>query len=127
MERAHIIKEETSEDLNKAKFEIHREKAGLELLSHELAMTDHKIVQSKWNEKASILWVELENEEQVKEVFSMAAYYKNQKVRILTFFPSEIFARMKELETKSKEERKRNSNLKYQVRIGYDDIKLFLK
>ena len=63
----HIDKDANPHEVNTKKFREHRIKAAKEFLIKELKYKyEIKIVQSKWNMKESILWIETEDEESVQ-------------------------------------------------------------
>ena len=86
-----------------------------------------KIVQTIWNDRASILWIESESEEDIKAVFAQAQYVENKNVRVMNYYPGQVFDRMKEIDAHCKKEKEKNETLKYQIRLGYKDLELFNK
>ena len=55
------------------------------------------------------------------------AFIKNKDVRILTYYPGELFGRMLEIQEKFKKEKVNVPHLKYQVRVWTSDLILMTK
>ena len=79
------------------------------------------------NPYSSILWVTLSKELDVTKIFRRSAQLKTRHIRIMTFFPSSIWPRKMSVEKNLFEARKSNRALKYQIRLGMNDIQLFIK
>ena len=67
------------------------------------------------------------SEEEIFQIFSQAAETINSELRVINYFPGEIYGRMKELDTLCKKEKEVDPTFKYQIRCGYDDLTLRVK
>ena len=79
------------------------------------------------NPYSSILWVTLSKQTDVTKIFRRAAQLKMKNIRIMTFFPSSIWPRKMSVEKNMAKARQTNKDLKYQIRLGNNDIQLLIK
>ena len=89
IDREDIVKDkENKENLNTAKFRSHRLEAVKDFLINELRYEeDMMITQTKWNESASIMWIECEDELYIHRIYNQAYKTRNQEVRTSNYFP----------------------------------------
>ena len=128
VDKDHIDQKGEEEQMNNKKYNDIRKEAVKDFLEKELGITVNIIIkQTKWNQKASILWIETETEQETFEIFSQAAETRNPEVRIINYFPGEIYERMKQLDGYCKKEREKDPSFKYQIRLGLDDLTLKTK
>lgn len=79
------------------------------------------------NPYSAVLWVTLSKHNDVTKVFRRAAQLKTRDIRIMTFFPSSIWSRKMSVEKNMAKARQTTKDLKYQIRLGNNDIQLFIK
>ena len=79
---------------------------------------------ANWNSK--IMWIEI-GEENVNRLISRSIALKNPKIQIVTYFPAQLWNKRKQLNDIMKEKRKENPNLKYQIKVGKNDLILKTK
>lgn len=123
IDRSHIDSKTTTENLNTKEFRHKRMEAVKDFLINELKWEDTSVlVQTKWNERTSIMWIETKNEDITNKIFYQAADIKNPDIRTMNYFPGEIFDRMKELDELCKKEKEKDTTFRYQIRLGHEDL-----
>ena len=75
----------------------------------------------------NIAWVKFSNEEIVRSIFRNSAIIQSNKLNIFPVIPSCGIDRKKAIERVLKEVQKFNSNIRYQIRLGERDFKIFMK
>ena len=112
------------------KFDMARREAANEFLVKELGFKDEEIniVECKManNPESSILWIETEIE-QVKKIFKKAAMTANRKISVMQYYPSILWERKQSLEKRMSVVQQLDRKLRYQIRLGENDIELFTK
>ena len=112
------------------KFDMARRQAANEFLVKELGFKDKEIrikeCKMANNPESSILWIETEID-QVKNIFMKAAITGNRKISVMLYYPRILWERKKSLEKRMAVERVKDRKLRYQIRLGVNDIELFTK
>ena len=107
-----------------------RREAENEFLVKELGFKDKEIrikeCKMANNPESSILWIETEID-QVKNIFMKAAITGNRKISVMLYYPRILWERKKSLEKRMAVERVKDRKLRYQIRLGVNDIELFTK
>ena len=120
----------TTEGYNIAHHDGDRKEAGKDFLNKELKfkVDEINIVATKLAPKpeSQILWIET-SEANVKKIYSRAAALKNKNIRLITYFPAELWERKVALDKHLKLERVNEPNLRTQVRLGTEDLELNTK
>ena len=73
-----------------------------------------------------IMWIQT-TEANVNKIYRKAASVKNNKVRLHTFFPSQVWERKVKLNTLCMEEKGRDRNFKFIIKPGVSDLELLTK
>ena len=112
------------------KFDMARREAANEFLVKELGFKDEEInieeCKMANNPESSILWIETEID-QVKNIFMKAAITGNRKISVMQYYPRILWERKKSLEKRMAVERVKDRKLRYQIRLGVNDIELLTK
>ena len=112
------------------KFDMARREAANEFLVKELGFKDKevRIKECKManNPESSILWIETEID-QVKNIFMKAAIIANKKISVMQYYPRILWERKKSFEKRMSVERVKDRKLRYQIRLGVNDIELLTK
>ena len=112
------------------KFDMARREAANEFLVKELGFKDKEIrikeCKMANNPESSILWIETEID-QVKNIFMKAAITANRKISVMQYYPRILWERKKSLEKRMSVERVKDRKLRYQIRLGVNDIELLTK
>ena len=103
-----------------------RKMAALDFLDKELKVKDATIISSKLSNTSPILWIEVQSEETANFIQKQSEYYKREAQAIM-YPPQELFRTIKSIEQNCKEAKKSNPNLRYQVKLGPDNIELWTK
>ena len=75
----------------------------------------------------NIIYVALEEQSEVKEVYLRKAELKNDEVTVCNYIPPNFYSRFTYLNTVCREMREQDKSLKTQLRFGKDDIEIFTK
>ena len=75
----------------------------------------------------NIIYLALEDHEQVKEIHLRKAELKNDTINTRNFIPPNFYERFIYLNKICKDERQRNPDMKTQLRFGHRDIEIFVK
>ena len=78
------------------------------------------------NWSSNIMWIEV-GEDTVNRLLHRAAVLKNPHIQLVTFIPSGLWNRKKDLNQKMKEQRIKEPRLRYQITVGKNDIILKTK
>ena len=78
------------------------------------------------NPESSILWIETEID-QVKNIFMKAAIIANKQISVMQYYPRILWERKKSLDKRMSVERVKDTKLRYQIRLGVNDIELLTK
>ena len=113
-------------EINNPENHNYRKMAALDFLEKELKITNATIISSKLSSTSSILWIEVQNIETAEWIQKQSSYYKRESWATM-YPPQELFRTIKSIEQNCKEEKKRNPNLQYQVKLGQDNIELWTK
>merc|ERR1712240_203775 len=89
-------------------------------------MITAEIKSSKLSNTSSILWIEVQDIETVESILRQSAYFKREAKAIM-YPPQELFQTIKSIENNYKEKKKSNPELRYQVKLGQDNIELWTK
>ena len=112
------------------KFDMARREAANEFLVKELGFKDKEIrikeCKMANNPESSILWIETEIE-QVRKIFKKAAMTANRKISVMQYYPSILWERKQSLEKRMSVVQQLDRKLRYQIRLGENDIELFTK
>ena len=100
--------------------------AALDFLEKELKVKNATIISSKLSSISSILWIEVQNSKTADWIQKQSSYYKRE-ARAIMYPPQELFRTIKSIEQNCKEAKKTNPNLRYQVKLGPDNIELWTK
>lgn len=131
----HFVSEESKhlveiEQFNTPELKKTRIDAGIDFLYKELGFskTDIKIKDAKLapSSNATILWIEA-TEQEIKRIYFKSARVQNNDINLVTYFPSILWQRKISLIENCKKQQKIQPKLRYQVRLGYNDISLFTK
>ena len=102
----------------------------LDFLSEDLRIPPSRInvsdAQMCLNPERRILWINV-NDGAAKLVFQHAAKANNRDLNVIQFIPGPAIERKKAIDIKMKELRKTDPELRYQVRIGTDDLEIWTK
>ena len=112
------------------RFDMARRCAANEFLVKELGFKDKEVrikdCKMANNPESSILWIETDID-QVKNIFMKAAITANRKISVMQYYPRILWERKKSLEKRMSVERVKDRKLRYQIRLGVDDIELLTK
>ena len=112
------------------KFDMARCEAANEFLVKELGFKDKEVrikdCKMANNPESSILWIETEID-QVKNIFMKAAIIANKQISVMQYYPRILWERKKSLEKRMSVERVKDTKLRYQIRLGVNDIELLTK
>ena len=118
-------------EMNGKEFEMARKTAAEEFLKIELKITDIEIKETKLSENkdAGILWVKVGNKARLTILSQIAkeSIGRQLQIRLLTKIPQQFWSRNKLLEYNCAMERKKNPNLRTQIRLGQFDLELWTK
>ena len=107
-----------------------RRAAANEFLVEELGFKDKEVrikdCKMANNHESAILWIETEIV-QVKNIFMKAAIKGNRKISVMQYYPRILWERKKSLEKRMAIERVKDKKLRYQIRLGVNDIELLTK
>ena len=78
------------------------------------------------NPESALLWIETEIV-QVKNIFMKAAIKAIRKICVMQYYPKILWDRKKSLEKMLAIERVKDKKLRYQIRLGMNDIELLTK
>ena len=90
-------------------------------------MNRQKIVDMKLSSKSQILWVSLDDEWKVKQLFMRMAKVQRENARVIKYMLFWACNRNRELEMQCKVARTINPKLRTQVRLGRRDLVLLVK
>ena len=112
------------------KYDMARRDAANEFLVEELGFQDKEVrikdCKMANNPESAILWIETEIA-QVKNIFMKAAIKANRKISVMQYYPRILWDRKKSLEKRMAIERVKDKKLRYQIRLGMNDIELLTK
>ena len=94
----------------------------------ELNMDNLNIRETKmsYNGDSGIMWVTLDKFT-VRSIYQRNVSIKNPDIRVITYFPKQLWQKKKNLDIILSEARKKDSKLRTQVRMGDEDLQLFTK
>ena len=102
-----------------------------DLLSGELNFEDDEIeiVETKFatDLEKQLVWCKMRNKGMVARIFARNAKMMNREIKIVQKYPSQAWRRLKAIENIIKSQRNRDSNARYQIRVGYDDLQVMYK
>ena len=121
----------TKEVTEGEKHHLARVLAVKDLLGGELNFEDEEIeiTATKFSSDLGkqLVWCRLRNRGMVARIFARNAKIQNRDVKIVQKYPTQAWKRLKELERLIKVERTHNDNMRFQVRIGHDDLQVMWK
>merc|ERR1712240_307548 len=100
--------------------------AAHDFLENELKITIATIISSKLSTTSPILWIEVQSEEIALNIQKQSAILKREE-RAIMYPPPEFFRTIQSIENKCKEAKKKNTDLRYMVKLGHDNIELWTK
>ena len=100
--------------------------AALDFLENELKITTATIISSKLSNTSPILWIEVQSEEMAENIQKQSSILKRE-ARAIMYPPPEFFRTIKSIENNCKEEKKKNTDLRYMVKLEQDNIELWTK
>merc|ERR1712240_342651 len=100
--------------------------AALDFLENELKVTTATIISSKLSNTSPILWIEVQSEEMAEHIQKQSSLFKRE-ARAIMYPPPEFFRTIKSVENNCIEEKKKNVDLRYIVKLGQDNIELWTK
>ena len=102
--------------------------AAYEFLDFKLQLTGIKIHDCKmsFNPDSGIMWITTDIFS-IKRIFARMVQMKNPDIKVINYFPPQVWERKRKLEHLLKIARQQNPDLRTQVRMGENDISLFSK
>ena len=111
-------------------YEETRQKAADDYLHNWLCLRENevKIESTKMSKDitTNIMWINT-TEEDIKKIYRKAGQVKNSKVKLHTFFPSQVWERKVELTKLCMEEKNKDKDFKFIIEPGNKDIELLKK
>merc|ERR1712240_637439 len=92
----------------------------------KLKVKSATILSSKLSNTSPILWIEVQNEEMAEHIQKQSSLFKRE-ARAIMYPPEEFFRTIRSVENNCKEEKKKNVDLRYIVKLGQDNIELWTK
>ena len=74
-----------------------------------------------------ILWIEVEDYDMADMIIKQSAKIRNPNGKAIMYPPQELFPSIKSIENNCKTQKSMHPNLRYQVRLGHDNIELWIK
>ena len=122
----HAKKQLKDTEINNPENHNYRKMAALDFLENELKVTTATIISSKLSNTSPILWIEVQSEEMAEHIQKQSSLFKRE-ARAIMYPPPEFFRTIKSVENNCKEEKKKNVDLRYIVKLGQDNIELWTK
>merc|ERR1712240_494959 len=113
-------------EINNPENNYYRKMAAHDFLEKELKVTTAIIISSKLSTTSPILWIEVQSEEITLTIQKQSAILKREE-RAIMYPPPEFLRTIKSVENNCKEAKKKNTNLRYMVKLGHDNIELWTK
>merc|ERR1712240_815012 len=113
-------------EINNAENAYYRKMAANEFLEKELKVTKAIITSSKLSATSEVLWIQLQTEQAAIDIQKQSAILKRE-ARAIMYPPPEFFRAIKSVEHNCKEQRKKDKDLRYMVKLGTDNIELWTK
>merc|ERR1712243_56267 len=122
----HAKKQLKDTEINNPENHNYRKMAALDFLENELKVKDATIISSKLSNTSPILWIEVQNEEIAEHIQKQSSHFERE-ARAIMYPPQEFFRTIKSIENNYKEEKEKNTALRYIVKLGQDNIELWAK
>merc|ERR1712240_131821 len=114
-------------EINNPENNYYRKMAAHDFLEKELKVTTAIIISSKLSTTSPILWIEVQSEEIALNIQKQLAILKREE-RAIMYPPPEFLRTIKSVENNNcKEAKKKNTDLRYMVKLGHDNIELWTK
>merc|ERR1712240_754436 len=113
-------------EINNPENNYYRKMAAHDFLENELKVTTATIISSKLSTTSPILWIEVQSEEIALNIQKQSAILKREE-RAIMYPPPEFFKTIKSVENNCKEAKKKNTDLRYMVKLGHNNIELWTK
>ena len=79
------------------------------------------------SKNSPILWIELDCPEDVDIILRHSARVWNLQAKAIMYPPSELFRTIKSIELNCKKQKEKDPDLRYNVRLGVENIELHIK
>ena len=116
-----------TDDINQPKYSDIRKEAAAEFLAKELKLHPPTIISTKMSQSSPIMWIELQDSDTADMLMRQSAKIRNRDGIAIMYPPQELFPTIKSIENKCKARRTTHPNLRYQVRLGHENVELCIK
>ena len=124
----HITSDEVIDNIHSYKYSKERKEAAIDFLTNVLKIEiDCNILATKLSRTSPILWIELDSDITVDNIIYQSIKMRNPSAFAFMYPPPEVFKTIKSIEANCKAAKQKNPLLRYQVKLGEENVELHIK